>query len=194
MHRSLPARAARLRKDLAGLGWQSAPPVFGNFTDPLNTWADMSHLLPREELDPALGVQNVAYFCGAMPDTIPATDPAGQAHVQESTTAVLNGLASTFWPGTAAADGTFDPAHAAMTYFRWNTTPSERYVLTVAGSTRHRLAPDESGFVNVTLAGDYTRNGWNIGCVEATVMSGRLASRAISGYPRRKDIAYVDGP
>ncbi len=33
------------------------------------------------------------------------------------------------------------------------------------------------------LAGDWTRNGLNTGCIEATTMSGLQAARAISGYP-----------
>ena len=42
-----------------------------------------------------------------------------------------------------------------------------------------RLAPGASGFENLTLAGDWTRNGLNVGCVEATVMSAELAAAAI---------------
>jgi hypothetical protein len=33
------------------------------------------------------------------------------------------------------------------------------------------------------LAGDWTHSRLNVGCGEVTVMSGRLASLAISGYP-----------
>ena len=66
--------------------------------------------------------------------------------------------------------------------------------LALPGATKARLRPDESGFENVTLTGDWTRNGLNVGCVEATVMSGMLASSAISGYPLREDIIGADGP
>ena len=38
------------------------------------------------------------------------------------------------------------------------------------------------------LAGDWIYTGLNVGSVEGTVMSGRLASYAISGYPALKDI------
>jgi uncharacterized protein with NAD-binding domain and iron-sulfur cluster len=37
---------------------------------------------------------------------------------------------------------------------------------------------------NVWLAGDWTDNGIDGGSVEAAVASGRLASRAICGFPK----------
>ncbi len=58
----------------------------------------------------------------------------------------------------------------------------------MAGSTKFRLWPGESGFENLTLAGDWTRNDLNVGCVEATVISALLASRAISSYPGKEEI------
>jgi uncharacterized protein with NAD-binding domain and iron-sulfur cluster len=66
---------------------------------------------------------------------------------------------------------------------RANFTGSERYVLTLAGSVRHRLWPGKSGFGNLFLAGDWTRNGIDGGSVEAAVTSGMLAARAITGRP-----------
>lgn len=73
-------------------------------------------------------------------------------------------------------------------YFRGNVAPSERFTMTAKGSLSARLYPDESGFANLVLAGDWTRNDFNIGNVEATVMSGMLAANAISGHPQRSSI------
>jgi hypothetical protein len=56
-------------------------------------------------------------------------------------------------------------------------------VLSVAGSTQYRLKARGTDFPNLILAGDWTLNGLNAGCVEATVMSGMQASRAICGVP-----------
>ena len=67
----------------------------------------------------------------------------------------------------------------ASQYWRANVYPTERYVLSVKGSTPYRLKPGESGFANLFLAGDWTYNVLNYGCVEAAVISGMMAVRAI---------------
>ena len=55
--------------------------------------------------------------------------------------------------------------------------------LTWSGTTQYRLNPGESGFINLILAGDWTRTGTNTACVESATMSGKAASRAICGSP-----------
>jgi hypothetical protein len=78
-------------------------------------------------------------------------------------------------------------------YWHANVKPSERYVLSTPGSSKHRLpAHDPDEFTNLYLAGDWTDNGFNLGCVEATTMSGLLASNAISDYPLKADILALD--
>ena len=64
-----------------------------------------------------------------------------------------------------------------------NYQPTERYVLTPAGSVQHRLGRDQSGYENLFLAGDWIKTGLDAGCVEAAVMGGMQASRAICGVP-----------
>jgi len=64
-----------------------------------------------------------------------------------------------------------------------NVDPSERYTLSLPGTTKYRLRPDEKVVPGLYVAGDWTDSGLNIGCVEAAVMSGRLASAAITEYP-----------
>jgi hypothetical protein len=68
-------------------------------------------------------------------------------------------------------------------FVRVNIDPTELYVLTINGSTEFRLLPGDSQFSNLFLAGDWTLTDPNIGCVEATVVSGRLCSQAICGLP-----------
>ncbi len=71
-------------------------------------------------------------------------------------------------------------------YWRCNIDPTERYVLSLSGTDQYRLKPDESGFSNMYLVGDWVNNTFiNIGAIEPTVISGLLASRAISGYPEK---------
>jgi uncharacterized protein with NAD-binding domain and iron-sulfur cluster len=75
------------------------------------------------------------------------------------------------------------PARLGSQYTRVNIDPTERYVLSVPGSTEFRLQANQLPFSNLVLAGDWTYNGLNAGCVEAAVMSGMFASRAICGVP-----------
>jgi uncharacterized protein with NAD-binding domain and iron-sulfur cluster len=70
-------------------------------------------------------------------------------------------------------------------FFRANVDPDQRYVLTLPGTNQYRLRSDQSGFANLYLAGDWTRTPFNAGCVEAAVISGLMASRAICGRPTR---------
>jgi hypothetical protein len=82
-----------------------------------------------------------------------------------------------------------DPANGVGTarfdrqYWRANVDPSERYVLSVAGSSAARVDSAGSGLANLYLAGDWLRTGLDAGCVEAAVMGGMQASRALTGYP-----------
>jgi uncharacterized protein with NAD-binding domain and iron-sulfur cluster len=47
---------------------------------------------------------------------------------------------------------------------------------------------------NLVLAGDWIYTGLNVGSVEGTVMGGRLASYAVSGYPALTDITGYPTP
>ena len=66
-------------------------------------------------------------------------------------------------------------------YLRVNVDPSDRYVLSLPGTARYRLRADESGYDNLVLAGDWTDNGLNAGCIEAAVVSGIQAANAVTG-------------
>ena len=68
-------------------------------------------------------------------------------------------------------------------FLRANIDPSERYVTSPPGSTKHRLKAWGSGFSNLVVAGDWIYTGINVGSVEGTVMGGKLASYAVSGAP-----------
>jgi len=77
-------------------------------------------------------------------------------------------------------------------FWRANFVPSERYVQSVAGSTKYRLRADGSGYDNLFLTGDWLLNGFNVGHVESATASGMQASRAICGAP--KDIPGEKDP
>lgn len=180
---------AWVKRDTPALGWPHDPPVLSNFKDPLNTWADMTFLLGREN-NPD-DVHGVHYFCGPLLDDVPQAGTP--AEVARNVEILKNELAHSLWPRALAAGG-FDNGLISHQYQRANTNASDRYVLTLPGTTKFRLKPGKSGFKNLTLTGDWTHNQFNVGCVEATVMSGRLASQAISGRPHHDEIPYSKGP
>jgi uncharacterized protein with NAD-binding domain and iron-sulfur cluster len=72
--------------------------------------------------------------------------------------------------------------------------PSDRYVLSVPGSAVYRISPLDDTYANLVVAGDWTACGFIGGCVEAAVMSGRLAAHAISGRPGLDEIIGYDHP
>ena len=88
------------------------------------------------------------------------------------------------WHLLCGADGQRGPAALATQHVSVNIDPSDRYVQSVPGSDQYRLRPDESGYDNVVLAGDWTDCGMNAGCIEAAVMSGLEAANALLGRGR----------
>jgi predicted NAD/FAD-dependent oxidoreductase len=79
-------------------------------------------------------------------------------------------------------------------YWTANVSPSERYVLSLPGTQKYRISPLDNTYDNLTIAGDWTMCGLDAGCVEAAVISGRLAAHAISSSPALEDIVAYDHP
>jgi uncharacterized protein with NAD-binding domain and iron-sulfur cluster len=188
--------------DLGALGWSLASPVLDAFAGPFDTWADMTHLLPHERWPREGGPRNLAYLCSHLDDDRdlpPGPDPSYVARqkdrVKDNAFTWLGESARAIWPATVSREGAFDwsllhdPEGRAgrdrfeAQYWQATVSPSERYVRAVPGSVRYRLRAHESGFDNLVLAGDWVRTGLSVGCLEATVMSGMQASRAICGQP-----------
>jgi uncharacterized protein with NAD-binding domain and iron-sulfur cluster len=99
--------------------------------------------------------------------------------VRQGLVARIRGL----WPGACRADGSLDESLVVDRFERVNVDPSERYVMSVAGSTRFRIKANETGFANLVVTGDWIDNGFNAGCVEASVMAGIQAANAVRGVP-----------
>lgn len=174
-------------KTVAELGWNKSTMVGAYDQTGLNTWSDISEVLPRETWPASTHVKSEIIACGPLPCgkfPPPATQtdfPAeAQAAVVESANKFLNQDGWRFWPEA------FKPGQAGPlinVYNRANVDPSERYTLTVKDSTRFRFMTNGSGYSNLFLTGDWIQNGQNQGSFEATTISGKLASKAISGYP-----------
>jgi uncharacterized protein with NAD-binding domain and iron-sulfur cluster len=193
-----------LDRDVAALGWTYQPggqeTILTNFSVPYDTWAPMSQVLPREDWPAGATPASVHYFCGALAQAAwpPQSDsgyPARAAALAKANAVEqLERRIGALWP--AAAEGMpwqwlVDPANGSgparfdRQYWRANVDPSERYVLSVTGSSASRPVSAGSGFANLFLAGDWLRTGMDSGCVEAAVMGGMQAARAICGYPEK---------
>jgi uncharacterized protein with NAD-binding domain and iron-sulfur cluster len=177
------------------LGWEfDENSVAGCYVEPLDTYCDMSHLIPREDWTPVDHTSTIGYFCGVL------DEPDGETHDQATDRVKLNAIEfverdlAELWP-KAFSGGVFDwnalvdrqdgkgPKRFDSQYWRANTSPWERYVLTPAGTVKDRLPSGKSGFANLKLAGDWTATGIDGGCVEAAVISGMDAARAITDDP-----------
>ena len=196
-----------LTRDTRTLGWQSPDgvtegPVLGAFYEPIDTWADMSDLVRRENWPDTNLPQSIAYFCGPLPDAHPIPPFSDHAFpsrelgsYKDLVRTFMNTQLHELWPNGVTPDGTFmwellvdlqdqrGSDRLNSQYTRVNLDPTERYVLSVPGSTQYRLRADQLPFANLVLSGDWTYNGINAGCVEAAVMGGMFASRAMCGVP-----------
>ena len=210
--RTVPTQALQLwmNKDLSELGWHHPSANVSGFVEPFDTWADMTHLLPLEDWDHE--PRSLAYFCNVLPaPDVSEYDRTDESFPQRFRTEVLEN-SRTFlkehmrhlWPEA------FDPEqddfkwhwlHAeseehldalATQFWTANINPTDRYVLCPPGSIQHRLSPLDNTYDNLTVTGDWTSCGLNLGCVESAVMSGRLASHALSLSPRLEDISGYD--
>ncbi|MEK6638862.1 MAG: NAD(P)-binding protein [Pseudomonadota bacterium] len=176
------------------LGCPSPGRTLTAMVEPFSTWADMTHLLSREPWRGEQRPASIAYFCGQLPPEIPRDDHA-HSLVGKHAKVWLKANAASLWPRATPIGSTtgfdyarlHDPKHGIgearfdSQYWRANINPSDLYVMCVPGSTTKRLRADESGYDNLFLTGDWTRNGLNAGAAEAATMAGVQCARAMRG-------------
>jgi len=217
--KTVPSQAFQIwmRKDMEELGWTDPPVNLSAFVKPFDTWADMRQLIAEESWTEK--PRAIAYFASVLaepegpPDYSDSAYPERQrAAVRENAIRFLNQDIQHLWPQAIQAPGKFrwdllvDPADQTSSskmvdesrfdsqFWTANVNPSDRYVLALPGSPKFRISPLDNSYDNLTIAGDWTDCGFNEGCVEAAVMSGRLAAHAISTFPALEDIIGYDHP
>ncbi len=206
-----------LKADLPALGWSGPPWIASGWDKPFDTWCDMAHTIPEEGWAPGAERPATAlYLCGVLPEPRhpSAIDDPGYPHRRRAEVAAaarrfLERQAPALWPGLAGPDGrprwrlladatgaapADGPGRLAAQLVKANVNPSERYVLSLPGTTDLRISPLELEHDNLTVAGDWTATGLNSGCAEAAIISGRLAAHALSGQPALDSIAGYDHP
>jgi uncharacterized protein with NAD-binding domain and iron-sulfur cluster len=215
--KTVPTQAFQvwLREDMASLGWTGEPLTVSGFVEPFDTWADMRHLIAREQWPQP--PKSLAYFCSVLPehgapDTEASDYPRRQREVvRQNAIRFLDEEVAWLWPNAVRAPGQFrwdllvdasadaptgraDESRFDSQFWTANVNPSDRYVTSLPGSSKYRISPLNPGCDNLTVAGDWTQCGFNAGCVEAAVMSGRLAAHAIAQSPALEDIVGYDHP
>lgn len=189
-----------VREPIEGLGWRyDANSIMTAYVEPMDTYANMSHLIERENWPARAGVRSIAYYCGVLPDRPGDTQANTTARVRRNALQYLRENVAPVWPravqpGRATLDWNLlvdSDGHRGVKRFdaqfwRANFQPTERYVLSPAGSVQYRLRTEESGYDNLFLTGDWIDNGgFNVGCVEAAAIAGMQTARAISGADAR---------
>jgi uncharacterized protein with NAD-binding domain and iron-sulfur cluster len=185
-----------------GLAPRDCAPNAVTYQSLLYSWLDQSCVLPFEQWPADETPKLAAYFTGTLddPPTIPPyTDhdfPLQQLErVKGLTLQWLQDNMAFFWPKATTPEfpNGFDltllchPTDAGASagerfdaqFFRANLSPTMRYTLSVPGSDAFRLGPDDSGFANLFLAGDWTDFGLNVGYIEGALISGLLAAQAL---------------
>lgn len=190
-----------LRPDHQTLGMPAPAITTSGYVPPIDTFSSMPQTLWAEDWPPDDTPRTAAYFCGALDVEWPP--PADhRAYVADCSRRAraevvnfLDHLVGVHLPGAvtdrgfdwtqlAGAHGTSGEEALATQYVSLNIDPSDRYVLSVPGSDKYRLRPDESGYDNLVLAGDWTDSGLNSGCIESAVLSGLQAANALLGRGR----------
>jgi uncharacterized protein with NAD-binding domain and iron-sulfur cluster len=194
-----------LRPDEPSLGWERAGVTISGHVSPFETWASMPQTLWAEDWPEDDRPGTVAYFCNALDAAWPVDRADGaddryrarhHARVRDHAVTFLNGPVARLlpeavgadgfaWPMLCGANGSRDASAFDSQFWTANVDPSDRYVQSLPGTDRYRLRPDESGYDNLVLAGDWTDSGLNAGCIEAAVLSGFQAANALLGRPRR---------
>jgi uncharacterized protein with NAD-binding domain and iron-sulfur cluster len=195
-----------LREDEPSLGWASPGATVSAYEQPFNTWASMPQLIEAERWPAVERPGSIAYFCGAMHAAWPPDKPADayvaehRAQVRANAVDLVERRLAHLLPGTSSRgafrwellcgrNGHSGPSAIDTQLCLANIDPSDRYVQCAPGSDAHRLRADESGYDNLVLAGDWTDNGLNAGCIEAAAMSGLQAANAVLGRSRNHRIA-----
>ena len=201
---TVPTQAVQLwlNRDSESLGADPRGTVLAGYALPLDTWADFSHTLDLEQWPPDLGVAHVSYFTSVLHGryapaeaavgterTAYAADLQVRGHAEEllreKIAPLLPGAVSPSrapefdWDLLVDPEGRRGSARLGAHYFRASVSPSDRYSQARPGTTKLRMAPDDAGYSNLSLAGAWVRNGLNAGTVESACVGGRRAAQAV---------------
>jgi len=176
--------------------------------EPYDTYSDMTHLLRLETSNATAtggSPKSIHYFCSPVEydasaanysdPSVPAVQTerafaAGVEWLEKHTNTIMPKWANTLYESMVAPPGVVGRDRLRHQYWRLNFEPTELYVLSVAGSIKHRPVPwpktisikhQVHPFKNMAIVGDHSKNGFNIGCAEAAITSGVTAAHRLTG-------------
>jgi uncharacterized protein with NAD-binding domain and iron-sulfur cluster len=192
-----------LRDKVADLGLKDVLPdpakpflLAGNHRAGPHGHVDFSKVLPWEDWV-GEAPRGALQFSGVLPEVAevsgtPAYHHAMSTAAKASCETMLRAAGGEILPGLALASHPFsldfDRLHApdapvgepgarlAQQYIRVNAVGPERYTQSPPRLLRSRIKPNDSGFLNLSLAGDWTDFGLNVGSFEGAVMSAMIAA------------------
>ncbi|MEO8561720.1 MAG: FAD-dependent oxidoreductase [bacterium] len=184
------------------MGWPYGQAVLSGYYQPLATWENAVQLVAAETWPPDKTPGGIATLFGAFegaPSVYPGPDEAGYPALRalsamENATRFCRSYVGPLWPnGThpsnpvgldweklvALDEGVKGEELLSTQSIRVNIGPVEAYTQVHKGTLQYRLRADESGYGNLALAGDWIRNGYEIGSVEGAVLGGEQAAAAV---------------
>jgi uncharacterized protein with NAD-binding domain and iron-sulfur cluster len=184
------------------IGWPYGQSVLSGYFEPLATWEDARQLIAAETWPAAHTPGGIATLFGVLPGApavYPGPDdeayPARRA-AQATQTALqfCQSFVGSLWPGATGLhnpvgidwqklvsldDGLRDEQRLAAQSIIANVGPVEAYTQIQKGTLQYRLRVNETGYANLLIAGDWVRNGYEVGSVEGAVLGGLQAAAAI---------------
>lgn len=172
------------------LGW-SAERLFTGYELPMSTWADMSfQIAPLTKQGAKSKANSMHSFCGPVgipPETTPKDEsfPVQELdRANQITNKWLFDNCAHVLPGISNYGGHYDPANEVGRFVKMNSDPASLYVITPPDTPQYRIKTNMTTFRNLLVAGDWTSHNFDLGAVEGAIMSGRMCSREICGYPK----------
>jgi uncharacterized protein with NAD-binding domain and iron-sulfur cluster len=184
------------------MGWTYGQAVLSGYFEPLATWEDACQLISAESWPEDNRPGSIATLFGVLPGA-PEIYPGPQDHsypqqrqpvaeqaAQQFCTAYVGSLwpkatnpqnpVGLDWSELVTLDpGLVGPARLGGQSIRSNVGPVEAYTQVHHGTLKYRMAPDQTGYANLRIAGDWVRNGYEVGSVEGALIAGQLAARSI---------------
>jgi uncharacterized protein with NAD-binding domain and iron-sulfur cluster len=200
------------------MGWRFGQSVLSGFYQPLGTWEDARQLLATETWPPEHRPGSIATLFGAFPGAPPIYPgpedtgyPARRVEqAQETALLFCTTYVGSLWPKATdmrnpvglswpalvtLAPGVVGAARLAAQSVRGNVGPVEAYTQIHRGTLQYRLRADATGYTNLFIAGDWIRNGYEIGSVEGAVLGGQQAAAALirgAGITASPQAASID--